>query len=100
MAKLVIGCGESMVDAIRTADNDPENMTLARFLFPDHADGAEWAVLVDADESDLDMDRAVIRYRTVGDFALALGACQGVDPRDPALRGRAVQAMISGDAVG
>ena len=28
MAKLVLGCGESTVEAVRNADNDPENTGL------------------------------------------------------------------------
>lgn len=97
---LVLGCGESTIPAVRSADNDPENWTLARVLM--HVPPATtWCVLVTADvaESDLDADHATINYRTIHDFDLALGACAGIDPRDVTARNDAVDAMRAAGAI-
>jgi hypothetical protein len=97
---LVLGCGESTIDAIRSADNDPENWTLARVLMHT-SPTATWCVLVDGavEENDLDADHATINYRTVLDFDLALGACAGVDPCDVTARNTAVDAMRDAGAI-
>jgi len=106
---LVLGCGESTIPAVRSADNDPENWTLAAVLF--HRQWSEWqsgigtneprwCVLVDdVAESDLDSDAAVVCYREIWDFDLALGACAGFEPRDPALRAGAIRAMRDAGAI-
>lgn len=109
MNKLVFGCGESTIQAVREGDNDPENWTIARVLMHDRVhesievskvSGERWCVLVeDVAEEALDADPAVIAYRTIHDFQLALGACQGVDPRDPALRNAAIAAMREAGAI-
>lgn len=93
MSKLVLGCGESTVEAIRNADNDPENWVLARVLWPNttremiedsKAPGDRWCVLVsdNVSEEDIDRDRAADCYETIHDFDAAVKACEGVDPRD------------------
>ena len=92
MAKLVLGCGESTVEAVRNADNDPENWALARVLWPNttremiegsKAPGDRWCVLVDnVSDADLDGDIATDCYETIYDFDAAVKACEGVDPRD------------------
>lgn len=107
---LVLGCGESTIPAVRSADNDPENWTLARItlaanvrdLDAGKAPGERWCVLVSADDvdpADLDRDRAVAMWHTVYDFALALGACAGVDPRDVSASDAAVDAMRDAGAI-
>lgn len=111
MSKLVLGCGESTVEAIRNADNDPENWTIAAVLF--HQQWSEWqsgmgtneprwCVLVadaDADANDLDVDRAVVAHHTVHDFDLALDSCRGFNPRDPVLRRAAIVVMRDAGAI-
>lgn len=103
MSRLVLGCGESTVQAVRNADHDPENWVLARVLWPNttrwliegsKAPGDRWCVLVDdANDVDLDRDHATDCYRTVNDFGAALAECQGVDPRDVAARNAAIDRM-------
>lgn len=103
MSKLVLGCGESTVEAVRDADNDSENWAIARVLMHDRVresievsevPGERWCVLVeDVAEEALDADPAVIAYRTVDDFDAALRACTGFDPRDPALRNQAINVL-------
>lgn len=107
---LVLGCGESTIPAVRSADNDPENWTLARItlagnirtLDASKVTGERWCVLVraeDVDTADLDRDRAVVMWHTVYDFNLALDACEGVDPRDVTARNDAVDAMRDAGAI-
>jgi hypothetical protein len=99
---LVIGAGQSTVGAVRAGDNDPENWTIARVLFPEHLERLaaredRWCVLVEADESDLDRDSSVVAYRTIHDWHFALGACEGVPERE---REAARMAMFAAGAVG
>lgn len=107
---LVLGCGESTIPAVREADNDPENWTLARItlaanvrdLDASKVTGERWCVLVQAEDvntADLDCDRAVVMWHTVYDFALALGACAGIDPRDVAQCDAAIEAMREAGAI-
>lgn len=110
MAKLVLGCGESSVEAVRNADNDPDNWILARMLWPNttrwmiegsKAPGDRWCVLVDdVDNVDLDRDHATDCYRTVHDFAAAVKACEGVDPRDVTARDETFTAMLDAGFIG
>ena len=103
---LVLGCGESTTPAVRlAADNDPENWTLVRVIghlaIRDTEQRPErWCVLVTGvAKSDLDADHAVISYCEIFDFALALGACAGVDPRDVAQCDAAIDAMSAAGAI-
>lgn len=102
---LVLGCGESTIPAVREADSDPKNWTLVRVLghlaIRDTEQRAErWCVKVTGvAESDFDRDHAVISYCAVYDFALALGACAGVDPRDVAQCDAAIEAMREAGAI-
>ena len=96
---LVLGCGESTIPAVREADNDPENWTLARVLMY-VPPATTWCVLVTGvAESDLDADHATINYRTIHDFDLALGACTGIAPSDATARGAAIDAMREAGAI-
>lgn len=106
---LILGCGGSSIPAVRDADNDDENWTLARVLMPEQVrtlveqskvPGERWCVLVaGVDPSDLDGDTSVIAYRTIYDFPAALGACLPGVERDVVLRAAAIEAMRAAGAI-
>lgn len=101
---LILGCGESTIPAVRAADNDEENWTLARVLLhaPMSAPHApeRWCVLVaGVTEDELDADHATIAYHSILDFKLALGACMGVNVREINQIRQAIAAMRAANAI-